>query len=92
MDAEISQFKKVEKSKKFSAVKLDESFEDTKDEIDESQINAIKLKYRAPLSTWILKPGENSNRGCGIGVYQTLNEIKSIVGSKGNSADKTIII
>jgi len=28
---------------------------------------------------WIIKPGENSNRGCGIQVADNLSEIKSIV-------------
>ena len=28
---------------------------------------------------WIIKPGENSNRGTGIQVASSLNEIKSII-------------
>jgi tubulin---tyrosine ligase len=28
---------------------------------------------------WIIKPGENTNRGCGITVCRDLNEIRGIV-------------
>jgi hypothetical protein len=28
---------------------------------------------------WIVKPGENTNRGCGINVCRELSEIKRIV-------------
>lgn len=34
---------------------------------------------------WIIKPGENSNRGNGIQVANTLSEISSIIKSFGNS-------
>jgi hypothetical protein len=87
MDEEIKNLKQqkiLDKGKKLSAIKENESCEDSKEEEEESLISAIKyikLKYRSPLNTWILKPGEDSNRGCGIGVYSTLNEIKSTVSS-----------
>ena len=31
---------------------------------------------KPPLNTWIIKPGENSNRGCGIQVCKKLAEIR----------------
>jgi len=33
---------------------------------------------------WIVKPGENTNRGCGIQVCKDLNSIKEIVKNAGN--------
>ena len=34
---------------------------------------------------WIVKPGENSNRGCGIEVADTLPEIKSLINANARS-------
>ena len=48
---------------------------------DESEIQKIREIYKVPLNTWILKPGENTNRGIGINVCQNLNEIKQLVNS-----------
>ena len=42
----------------------------------------IKNKWKSPQNTWIIKPGENSNRGVGIHVCHSMNEIKSLVGGK----------
>lgn len=33
-------------------------------------------------NVWIVKPGENTNRGCGIVVSKDFNEIKELVRSK----------
>ena len=30
-------------------------------------------------SLWIIKPGENTNRGCGIQVSRDFNHIKSLI-------------
>ena len=38
---------------------------------------------------WIVKPGENSNRGYGIKVCKTLDEIKSIIKQKEKCIDGT---
>ena len=35
---------------------------------EDDEIKAIKKKYRCNLNTWIIKPGENTNRGQGINV------------------------
>lgn len=40
---------------------------------------------------WIIKPGENSNRGVGIRVEQDLHKIKSLVGSYC-SGDRSMIV
>ena len=37
-----------------------------------------KIKAR-PTNIWIIKPGENTNRGSGINVWNTLDQIKNIV-------------
>lgn len=34
-------------------------------------------------NTWIVKPGENSNRGCGINVVHELHEVRSLVSTAG---------
>ena len=36
-------------------------------------------KEKGNANIWIIKPGENSNRGCGIQVADQLGEIKSII-------------
>ena len=41
---------------------------------------------------WIIKPGENTNRGCGIIVSKDFQEIKSIVRDKASRQDKTAIL
>lgn len=60
---------------------------------DEEAIEKIKKKLRAPHSTWIIKPGENSNRGMGITVVKTIREIESIIGRPSKKdGDSTFII
>jgi len=46
---------------------------------------------KIPKNTWIIKPGENTNRGNGIEVCKSLAEIKSIVG-RATKGDRTYII
>jgi len=46
---------------------------------------------RVPKNTWIIKPGENTNRGNGIDVCKSLQEIKQIVG-RATRGDRTAII
>ena len=41
---------------------------DYEEEADDAAIAAIKKKHRVARNTWIIKPGENTNRGCGIQV------------------------
>jgi len=36
------------------------------------QIEVLKIKMRVPKNTWIIKPGENTNRGNGIDVCKSL--------------------
>ena len=70
--------------------------EDYDDEIetdDEEAIEKIRKKHRAPHSTWIIKPGENSNRGMGITVVKTIREVQSIIGRPTKKdGDSTFII
>jgi tubulin--tyrosine ligase len=44
-------------------------------------------------NVWIIKPGENSNRGCGIQVAKQLSEIKKIItqNSQGNQNHTSIV-
>lgn len=41
---------------------------------------------------WILKPGENTNRGCGITVESRVSEITNIINNNAPSPDRTFII
>ena len=42
---------------------------------------------------WIIKPGENSNRGTGIQVAQNLHEIKQIINSLAiSNGNRTSIV
>jgi tubulin polyglutamylase TTLL1 len=58
------------------------------------KIEADKLKNRLQ-NLWIIKPGENSNRGQGISLGNTLNQIKDLVSPKSEplaSEARTYII
>ena len=57
-------------------------------------IKEIKKKYRVPKNVWIIKPGENTNRGHGINVSSSLSEIKTLVQKANSKAkkEKTYII
>ena len=46
---------------------------------DEEAFAAIRRKHRAPKNTWIIKPGENTNRGVGITVVKTLKDVQNII-------------
>jgi hypothetical protein len=41
---------------------------------------------------WIVKPGENTNRGNGIDVCQSLNEIKKIISQSECDPNRTFIV
>ena len=65
---------------------MDNSYEDEEyyDECDEFQGADFSLPKEWELAgrtknIWILKPGENSNRGHGINVAQGLKEVKSLM-------------
>ena len=47
-------------------------------EIDE-RLGEINRKYAEQRNIWIVKPGENTNRGTGINVCSDLSEIRSLV-------------
>ncbi len=42
-------------------------------------VREIKRRYKVPKNVWIVKPGENTNRGNGINVSSSIMEIKSLV-------------
>ena len=46
---------------------------------EDEEIRAIRKKYPVPRNTWIVKPGENSNRGFGIAVAHHMPEIRNLV-------------
>ena len=52
-----------------------DSYNDINNEPDEI-MREIKKKYRMPRNVWIIKPGENTNRGNGIEVASTICEVK----------------
>lgn len=52
--------------------------------------NALKVSNQRNM--WILKPGENTNRGIGITVHTNVQEIKSIINSEAYNAQRTFIL
>ena len=46
----------------------------------------IKKNFKVPKNVWIIKPGENTNRGNGINVSSNINEIKNLV-QRANSSE-----
>ena len=53
------------------------------DDYEDEEMRDIRQKYPVPLNTWIVKPGENSNRGCGINVVHSLQDVRRLVQSAG---------
>jgi hypothetical protein len=53
----------------------------------------IRAKYPLQRNIWIVKPGENTNRGNGISVCSDLNEIRQLVlASCPSDKEQTFII
>ena len=50
--------------------------EATESEDEEEIYEKIKRKHRVAENTWIIKPGENTNRGQGITVVKTVREVQ----------------
>ncbi len=48
-------------------------------------------RKKAEHNVWIIKPGEYSNRGCGISVMQSLAEIQDLIGGNGKRPHTYII-
>ena len=55
----------------------EEESDDEKEE--DSKMREIKRKYKVSKNVWIVKPGENTNRGNGITVCGSLQEIKKVI-------------
>lgn len=66
----------------------EDSHEDSE---EEREVEAIKLKFRTPLNTWIVKPGENTNRGNGISVVKDIRDVNSLINSRYRE-ERTYII
>lgn len=64
-----------------------ESDYDSEEEVDEEKFYNVTI----PKNIWIMKPGENSNRGQGIFVCNTLREICSEINSSGKLEHTHII-
>lgn len=97
MKREINEYQIEKGSKKALTKPADDEYGDEEEEDgdDEEAIQQIKKKYRTPNNTWIIKPGENSNRGVGITVVRSLKEVQGIVGSgtrMSKESDRTFII
>ena len=64
-------------------------------ECDDPDAIKIKRQHRAPLNNWIIKPGENSNRGVGINVTNKLPEVKKLLSTPNrgkNNQESSFII
>lgn len=81
----------IKNSKKHKNTSNDSDYEDDSFELDDDEIKKIKKKWPIPVNSWIIKPGENTNRGVGISVSQEMAEIRSLVGG-GRSGESTTII
>lgn len=64
-------------SEEGTAGEIEDSF--FPDDYEDSEIRKIRKQYPVPRNTWIVKPGENSNRGFGIAVAHDMPEIRSLV-------------
>lgn len=53
------------------------------EDYEDDEIREIRKKHPIPLNTWIVKPGENSNRGCGINVVHEMQDVRQLVSSAG---------
>ena len=88
--------KEIADKNKFASVDDSQSDDDhdVLDNYENADIKAIKKKHRGPLNTWIIKPGENTNRGVGINVSRDLNEIKGLCcgGKTKDGGDATFIV
>eukprot|EP00347_Sterkiella_histriomuscorum_P018082 403346857 len=51
-----------------------------------------KLKQQGQQNVWIIKPGENTNRGCGIQVSNSLSEIQSLLSELKIKSQRTFIV
>lgn len=76
----------MEVQEKVKKLKQTSKFEESDDDEE-----IAKLKRSVPKNCWIIKPGENTNRGNGIEVSKSLQEIKRIIQSSSKS-QRTYII
>jgi hypothetical protein len=51
-------------------------------------VREIKRRYKVPKNVWIVKPGENTNRGNGINVSSDISEIKQLVSESSSFGSK----
>ncbi len=58
---------------------------------EEQEEGEEQLGIFVPRNIWIIKPGENSNRGTGIRVVSTLREVTQEINSYGHSGHTCII-
>ena len=92
LEKEIDQAKKHTKKKNLSQ-QIEESLNlQTKQmtELKKKLDNALKISNLRNM--WILKPGENTNRGIGITVHTNVQEIKQIINSEAYNNQRTFIL
>ena len=63
----------IQKIKRKRAAKNNEEDEElSQDDSDDAEIQEFKIRNRIPKNSWIIKPGENTNRGTGIDVCKSM--------------------
>ena len=63
----------IQKIKRKRVAKNNEEDEDiSQDDSDDAEIKEYKIRNRIPKNSWIIKPGENTNRGTGIDVCKSM--------------------
>jgi hypothetical protein len=49
------------------------------DDYEDEEIKVIRREFPVTRNTWIIKPGENSNRGFGIAVGHLMPQLRGLV-------------
>jgi hypothetical protein len=73
------EIKSTRRKGKKRALKKAYSSDESEGYSEEDSDIGVDYEFKIPTNTWILKPGENTNRGNGIVVCKTLKEIKALV-------------
>ena len=88
LDAELNKYYRKRGKSPIKKKKIDSEYGDESnyEEDRDDDVKAIKSRYRVPSNTWIIKPGEDTNRGRGINVASELDEIRNLCASTANGS------
>ena len=70
-----------------------QNFERTfRSRLEECGKKSLEKKRKKEKNLWIVKPGENSNQGCGIQVFDSLEEIREMMRYRETTKARSLII